>query len=71
MMMNLREVEFIKMNSSLEAIVASLVNMPKLERLVINDLMDLPGRLPSTLGLLTSLKTLVLVWKYINVGDDL
>lgn len=70
-MKNLREVEFIKMNSSLEAIVASLVNMPKLERLVINDLMDLPWRLPSTLGLLTSLKTLVLVWKYGNVGDDL
>ena len=71
MMKNLREVEFIKMNSSLEAIFASLVDMPKLERLVIKDAMDLPGRLPSTLGLLTGLKQFALVWKYYNVGDDL
>ncbi len=71
MMKNLREVEFIKMNSSLEAIFASLVDMPKLERLVIKDAFDLPGHLPSTLGLLTSLKTFALVWKYNNVGDDL
>lgn len=67
-MKNLREVEFDNIDSSFEAIVASLVNMPRLERLVVRDV-DLLGSMPSALGSLTALKKLVLVCKYWQGGD--
>lgn len=68
-MKNLREVEFNNFDSSFEAIVASLVNMPMLERLVVRDTMDLLGSMPSTLGSLKALKELVLVCNYWPGGD--